>query len=127
MCRKKRASMYVHGSSTKKKPRNLAFGRMFNEKTLDHFEFHLARSARNATDGHTTAWKFPSYGSPPSFVFLGQQWQKDKNLSEFKNLLIDCFGVRLGKTLSMESIEHALVCVAHNQTQVSLVHYVIET
>ena len=75
ICRKKRASMYIHASSTKKKPRNLAFGRLFNEKILDHFEFKITRSSRQESNNHTSVRKFPSYGSPPCFVFIGQQWQ----------------------------------------------------
>lgn len=118
ICKQNVASMFGFGSSTKRRRNHLLLGRLYNGKILDMFEFQA--------HSETTSKKLSadvSSDSRPCFVFLGECWTNDNTLNEFKNFLIDCFGVRHDKHVSLQSLGRVIVCSAFNSTRVELRHF----
>ena len=123
-CGKMRASMYGFVSHTKKRPDHLVLGRLFTGQVLDSFEFRVLAEGPPLTSTR----RLPQLGSMTAFVFLGKFWQSDRYLTQLKNYLIDCFGIRhQQKNLLMDRIETVLVCAAHNETHITLKQYLISS
>jgi ribosome production factor 2 len=122
-CEKMRASMYGFVSSTQKRPDRLILGRLFSGKVLDSFEFRVLA----AGPALSALRRLPQLSSMTAFVFLGKYWQSDRYLTQFKNFLIDTFGIRHSKILLLDRVETVLVSTAHNQTHVTLKQYLITT
>ena len=122
ICEKNGASMFGFGSSTKRRPNHLILGRLYNGKVLDLFEFHASQGpARDMKERKSSI-----IGSTPCFIFLGQSWSRDNSLSEFKNYMLDGFGVRAGKQLDLRAVERAIVCSAFNASTIEIRHFFIE-
>jgi len=120
-CAKMGASMFGYGSHTKKRPDHLVLGRLFSGQVLDTFQFRVLSAGPPL--GATR--RLPQLGSMTAFVFLGKFWQSDRYLTQFKNYLIDSFGIRHSKTLLVDSVETVLVSTAHNATHVTLKQYLM--
>ena len=118
ICQQNGASMFGFGSSTKRRRNHLLLGRLYNGKVLDSFEFH-ARSEKPAMRREEI-----STDSTPCFIFLGEFWSSDNTLNEFKNFLLDCFGVRHDKQVSLSALERVIVCSAFNSTRIEIRHFV---
>jgi hypothetical protein len=119
ICEQNGAGMFGFGSSTKRRRDHLILGRLYNGKILDFFEFHARSKKSNATGGIEA-----SVDSAPCFVFLGDSWSKDNCLNEFKNFLIDGFGIRHDKQVGVRALERVMVCSALNSSRVEIRHFV---
>lgn len=114
------ASMFGAASHTKRRQNHLTLGRLYNGKVLDQFGLTVTSSP----DTHGSAER-GTVGSTPCFVFLGKEWQADRRLSEFKNLVIDCFGIRLSGRVGITGVERAIVCAALNRTHLTFSQYLV--
>lgn len=85
--KKEDASLFAFGSHSKKRPRNLVLGRLFDYRILDMFEFGIENfKSMKEFDCAKIA-----LGSKPCLVFVGEQFDIDPELIRLKNLLADFF------------------------------------
>jgi hypothetical protein len=119
LCGKHGASMFGAVSRTKRRSDHLMLGRLYDGKVLDQFGMRVRLG--EAPPGAQLA----ALGATPFFVFLGHEWQADRRLSEFKNFLVDAFGVRLQGSVGVRRVERALVAAAFNTSHVHVSHHAV--
>merc|ERR1711991_583382 len=83
-------SLFMFGSSNKKRPDNVVMGRMFDFHLLDMVEFGVF-DFKPASAFDTAA---PGLGLKPCFVFCGDGFEQDPALKTLSNLFLDFFGGR---------------------------------
>ena len=102
-CAKKQCSLFTFFNHTKKRPMNVIFGRLFNNKVLEMYEFGVMNFKR--------APELPNgdlqQGALPALVFQGERW--DTEFDELRNVLIDFFVGDLKGTVGIEQVTHSLV------------------
>lgn len=122
-CAKKQCSLFTFFNHTKRRPMNVIFGRLFDGKVLEMYEFGVANFRR--------APELPAanlqHGVLPALVFQGERW--DTEFDEVRNVLIDFFVGDLRGTVGLEQVTHALVfTIADGDAPVIRVrHYAVGT
>eukprot|EP00993_Chasmostoma_nieuportense_P001293 NODE_2187_length_1256_cov_127.437555_g2079_i0.p1 GENE.NODE_2187_length_1256_cov_127.437555_g2079_i0~~NODE_2187_length_1256_cov_127.437555_g2079_i0.p1 ORF type:complete len:363 (-),score=107.21 NODE_2187_length_1256_cov_127.437555_g2079_i0:105-1193(-) len=97
-------SLFMFGSSQKKRPHSIVIGRMFDFQTLDMLE--LGVTAFEALSGKSM---FTSE-RPPLFCFLGSDFDTNPQLKHVQNLFLDFFNNGNPKLLNLGTLER-VVCV----------------
>eukprot|EP01138_Halocafeteria_seosinensis_P000143 gb/GECG01000148.1/.p1 GENE.gb/GECG01000148.1/~~gb/GECG01000148.1/.p1 ORF type:complete len:318 (+),score=43.64 gb/GECG01000148.1/:1-954(+) len=116
LCNKNDCGLFMTCSHTKKRPFNVIMGRLFNEHILDMVEFGLkAYSPLDEFTGLKAA-----IGAKPLFLFNGESWDTDLNLSNFKNFILDFFRGRQIDSVSLPAIDH-VISVTHSED--STIHF----
>lgn len=80
-------SLFVFGSSSKKRPNNLVLGRLFEHELLDMVELGVS-SYKGLNDFKND--KIASH-CKPCLVFNGPKWSETEELRRLKSLFIDSF------------------------------------
>ncbi len=105
LCGKQNCGAFVVGSSTKKRPNNLIFGRVYDEKIFDLFECGV--EAFSKPEGAATATVF----SPkPSFAFAGEEFDTDESYKQFKSILVDSLRGRVVDTINLKGVDRVILC-----------------
>uniref|UniRef100_A0A0K0FGR7 Ribosome production factor 2 homolog n=1 Tax=Strongyloides venezuelensis TaxID=75913 RepID=A0A0K0FGR7_STRVS len=81
------ASLFVFGSSTKKRPTCLTLGRMFDHNLLDMVEFNVT----NYTPSSEFDTPRPTLGTKPCIILQGTEFENDETMSRVGNLFVDLF------------------------------------
>lgn len=109
LTQKNDASLFLIGSSTKKRANNLVFGRTFNGHILDVLEVEFSHF-KSIDAFKCKSKKAP--GSKPCFVFAGDQWESLEPFQKLQNLLIDMFRGTIVESVNVKGLDHVIVCTA---------------
>ena len=104
LCEKNECSLFVLGTSSKKRPDNIVVGRMFDGKLLDMFEFGI--SAFQALQDFTGDKKM--IGSKPLVLFLGDQWEVDAKYTAMQNILLDLVKGERSEKVALSGLDHCI-------------------
>jgi ribosome production factor 2 len=113
LCTKYDHSLFAFGSTSKKRPSRLIFGRLFDGKLLDMQEYSV--------EGYKPSSSFPNkvretiMGSKPLVIFQGAGFETDERLKRTKSLLLDFFGGPKPDSVLLQGIEHVVVCSTFDQ------------
>ena len=113
LTQKNDASLFLIGSSTKKRPNNIVFGRTFDGHILDVLEFDFS-NFKSISAFKCKSKKAP--GSKPSFVFTGDQWESVEAFIKLKNILLDTFRGAIVQNVNVKGLDHVIVCTAWKET-----------
>jgi len=114
LCRKNDCSLFCYGSSNKKRPFSLVFGRLFEDAVLDMYEFEVENyRPRNEFPGVTAN----ALGSKPLVVFQGPGFEASEEYRSVKNLLGDFFSGPKASKVCLQGIDHAIVITAAEKTE----------
>lgn len=109
LTQKNDASLFMIGSSTKKRPNNLVLGRTFDGHIFDVMEFQFSHF-KSIDAFKCKSKKAP--GSKPCFVFTGDQWEGHEMFMKLKNILIDMFRGTIVESVNVKGLDHVIVCTA---------------
>ncbi|KAL5275235.1 RPF2 family protein [Megaselia abdita] len=101
---KNECTLFVLGSTSKKRPDNLVLGRLFENEILDLIELGIkqyASFAEFSSEKVGTCVK-------PCLVFSGPKWNQTEELRRLRNLLIDTFQRDKVKAIRLQGIEHVI-------------------
>ncbi|CAI5703027.1 hypothetical protein KXD40_003989 [Peronospora effusa] len=113
LTQKNDASLFLIGSSTKKRPNNIVFGRTFDGHILDVLEFSFS-NFKAISAFKCKSKKAP--GSKPAFVFTGDQWESVEAFMKLKNILLDTFRGAIVQNVNIKGLDHVIVCTAWKET-----------
>ena len=107
ICNKYQCSLFMVGSSTKKRPNNLILGRLYNHALLDTVEF--------AVEEYKSAVEFRAAtvmtGIKPIMMFQGDGFETDKKYARVKSLFLDMFGGRSLEKVDTKGL-NTLICLS---------------
>uniref|UniRef100_A0A1L8DSA2 Ribosome production factor 2 homolog n=1 Tax=Nyssomyia neivai TaxID=330878 RepID=A0A1L8DSA2_9DIPT len=104
LAEKNECSMFMFGSSSKKRPDNLILGRMYENELLDMVELGLVKYRGL---GEFKTEKISS-NVKPCLVFNGPKWTQSDELKRLKCLLIDSFHRETVDSIRLQGMEHVL-------------------
>jgi len=113
LCKKFDHALFAFGSTSKKRPKRLILGRLFDGGLLDMQEFNV--------EDYKSMQKFRSSsketlaGSKPLMIFHGSSFDTDERMKRVKSLLLDFFGGAVADQVLLSGIEQAIVCTALDQ------------
>ncbi|CAH0475304.1 unnamed protein product [Peronospora belbahrii] len=113
LTQKNDASLFLIGSSTKKRPNNLVLGRTFDGHIFDVLEFGFS-NFKSISAFKCKSKKAP--GSKPSFVFTGDQWENIEAFMKLKNVLLDTFRGTVVQNVNVKGLDHVIVCTAWKES-----------
>jgi len=103
------ASLFVFGSTSKKRPDNIVFGRLFDYHILDMIELGV----ENFKSTKKFAVEKPAEGSKPIIIFVGEEFEQKEEFKKFSNLLIDFFKPKDDTVqVNLGGLEHLIVCTS---------------
>ncbi|ETV97808.1 hypothetical protein H310_09157 [Aphanomyces invadans] len=114
-------SLFVLGSSTKKRPNNIIFGRTFDGHIMDMLEMGFDNF--KSIDEFKCKSKMAP-GSKPCFLFAGAEWEQSEPYQKLKNVLVDIFRGTIVTAINLKGLDHVIVCSAANN-RVLFRHYSI--
>merc|ERR1711991_483384 len=100
LAHKNDASLFMLGTSNKKRPNNVVMGRMFD------FGVEAFRPASQF------AAPAPGVGMRPCFVFCGDEFEQNEEMKRFGNLMLDFFGGRHTTMVNLRGLESVMVLTA---------------
>lgn len=97
-------SMFLFGSSSKKRPGNLVLGRLFDHELLDMVELGI-KEFKGLADFHNE-----KVGTcvKPCLVFNGPKWNQTEEMRRLKSLFIDAFHRETVNSIRLQGIEHVI-------------------
>lgn len=108
LCTVRQCPLFVMGSTSKKRPNRLVFGRLFNNEMLDMTEF-LVTEYKPMSEFKST--KLPQLGSKPVIVFQGAFEQND-SLKNIRSLIHDVVGGAPSKNVVLQGLDRVVVVSA---------------
>ncbi|OQS02179.1 hypothetical protein THRCLA_05424 [Thraustotheca clavata] len=114
-------SLFLLGSSTKKRPNNIIFGRTFDGHLMDMIEMGF-ENFKSIDDFKIKSKMAP--GSKPCFVFSGNEWETIEEYQKLKNILLDTFRGTITTGVNLKGLDHVIVCSAA-KNRVLFRHYSI--
>jgi len=108
MCVKNDNSLFVFGSSSKKRPFRVIFGRLFDSKFLDMLEFGV--SDFKPMDTFKASRREAVAGAKPLVVFQGAAFETNEQLKRTKSLLLDYFGGPRPEKVLLGGVDSVVVC-----------------
>jgi len=111
LCKKFDHTLFVFGSTSKKRPFRLILGRMFNSTLLDMQEFNVT-DYKSMQDFAVGAKMDASMGSKPLMLFQGPAFETSEQLKRTKSMLLDYFKGESPESVLLEGFEHVIVCTA---------------
>lgn len=117
---KNNACLFTFTSDTKKRPLNLAFGRLFNHKILDMFEFEVTNFIPQESFEATTIF---SPNSQPIMIFSGEQFETNKVLERFKFYLMDFYKQDAISEVNITDLKRIIVFSIDENETIKIRHY----
>lgn len=113
LCERNDCSAFAYTSSSKKRPDNVIFGRMFDHHILDMVEMGVVDFAP------LQSLKGPKarIGSQSAFIFQGDAWGREESLKRLQNLILDVWAGRDVTKLSLAGLDHVIVLTAFDSEQ----------
>ncbi|KAF0697668.1 Aste57867_11639 [Aphanomyces stellatus] len=121
LTQKNDTSLFVLGSSTKKRPNNMIFGRTFDGHIMDMLEMGF-ENFKSIDEFKCKSKMAP--GSKPCFLFSGEEWEAHEQYQKLKNILVDMFRGTIVEAINLKGLDHVIVCSAVN-SRVLFRHYSI--
>jgi len=115
LCSKHDHSLFVFGSSSKKRPFRLILGRLFSQELLDMQEFSVSDYKPIQPTQQETA-----LGAKPLVMFHGAAFETSDVMKRAKSLLLDFFNVGAPDRVALKGVEHVIVCSALESSMPSL-------
>lgn len=118
---KNECSLFMFGSTSKKRPNNLIMGRMYEQELLDMVELGI-KSFKGLHEFHNEKI---STNVKPCLVFNGPKWKQTEELRRLKSLLIDTFHRETVERIRLQGIEHVISFTASEDLQIYMRSYKI--
>ncbi|KAH0574010.1 Brix domain containing protein [Spironucleus salmonicida] len=118
---KQDTALFVHGSSTKKRPNNLVFGRKFDSQLIQQQEFEL----KNFLALEDVKSKKPMVNCKPAIVFLGDYFENNVEFIRLKSLFLDLFRGQTVKKIVDTGIQWT-ICISAVNNEIRVRSYVID-
>lgn len=114
-------SMFVYGSTSKKRPDNLVIGRTYDHHIYDLIEVGVENFKR--MDSFTYDKKLaPQAGSKPFIVFSGEAFESVDELKHLKEVLLELLRGEVVDNLNLAGLGRVYVCTAISSNRVFLTH-----
>ncbi|GAY59031.1 hypothetical protein CUMW_191470 [Citrus unshiu] len=114
-------SIFIYGSTSKKRPDNLVIGR-----TYDHHIYDLVEvGVENFKPLHSFIYDkklAPRVGSKPFICFVGEGFESVEELKHLKEVLVDLLRGEVIENLNLAGLDHAYVCTAVSSNRVFFTH-----
>jgi ribosome production factor 2 len=107
-CSKQGHNLFVFGSSSKKRPFRIIFGRLFDSRLLDMIEYNV-KDYRQLNSFHASK-REAVLGSKPLVIFQGAAFETNESLKRTKSLLLDFFGAAKPDKVLLSGIDQVIVC-----------------
>ncbi|XP_055702231.1 ribosome production factor 2 homolog [Phlebotomus papatasi] len=104
LAQKNECSLFMFGSTSKKRPNNLILGRLYEQELLDMVELGLVKY-RGLQEFKNEKI---SSNVKPCLVFNGPKWTQSEELRRLKCLLIDAFHREAVDNIRLQGMEHVL-------------------
>lgn len=111
ICKKFDHTLFLFGSSSKKRPFRVIFGRMFNSSLLDMQEYNVTNFQSIASFSLGSKAE-ATMGNKPLILFQGPGFEADERLKRTKSLLLDYFKGESPEVVSLTGFEHVIVVTA---------------
>lgn len=114
-------SLFMFGSSSKKRPDNLVLGRLFEQELLDMVELGIKEYKA------MSEFQNEKIGTcvKPCLVFNGPKWAQTEEMRRIKSLFIDAFHRETVNAIRLQGIEHVLSFTLTEDNQILLRSYKI--
>lgn len=118
---KNECSLFMFGSSSKKRPDNLVLGRLFEQELLDMVELGI-KEYKEMNEFHNE-----KIGTcvKPCLVFNGPKWAQTEEMRRLKSLFIDAFHREMVNAIRLQGIEHVLSFTLTDDNQILMRSYKI--
>lgn len=114
-------SIFVYGSTSKKRPDNLVIGRTYDHHIYDLIEVGVENFKR--MDSFTYDKKLaPQAGSKPFIVFSGEAFESVDELKHLKEVLLELLRGEVVDNLNLAGLGRVYVCTAISSDRVFLTH-----
>lgn len=114
-------SIFIYGSTSKKRPDNLVIGR-----TYDHHIYDLVEvGVENFKPLNSFIYDkklAPRVGSKPFICFVGEGFESVEELKHLKEVLVDLLRGEVIENLNLAGLDHAYVCTAVSSNRVFFTH-----
>lgn len=112
-------SLFMFGSSSKKRPDNLVLGRIFEQELLDMVELGI-KEYRAMAEFHNE-----KIGTcvKPCLTFNGPKWAQTEEMRRLKSLFIDAFHRETVNAIRLQGIEHVLSFTLTDDNQILMRSY----
>ncbi|CAK5083917.1 unnamed protein product [Meloidogyne enterolobii] len=113
------SSLFVFGSSSKKRPNTLTFGRFFDHQMLDMVELQIEKfvSSEEFKAGGVAV------GTKPCIILQGSLFESDPTLQRFGNLMVDWFRGPVVETVRLQGLELIISLTALDEKKILLRFY----
>mmetsp|Transcript_28027 Transcript_28027/g.60857 ORF Transcript_28027/g.60857 Transcript_28027/m.60857 type:complete len:348 (-) Transcript_28027:83-1126(-) len=118
LCNKHDHSLFAFGSSSKKRPFRMIFGRLFNGDLLDMIEYKV--SNYKSINSFETKGRDAVVGSKPLLIFQGAGFENDETMKRTKSLLLDYFGGPGPDKVVLEGLENVVIVTQHEAPSASV-------
>eukprot|EP00094_Tigriopus_californicus_P004167 TCALIF_04015-PA protein Name:"Similar to Rpf2 Ribosome production factor 2 homolog (Mus musculus)" AED:0.04 eAED:0.04 QI:0/-1/0/1/-1/1/1/0/347 len=115
-------SLFIFGSSNKKRPNNLIMGRFYDYQLLDMVELGVTKF-QSLSDFKNE--KIPT-GTKPCLMFSGEIFEEDSDMKRIKSLLIDMFRGPEVTNIRLAGLEHAIQFTATPDRKIYMRSYQIQ-
>lgn len=112
-------SIFVYGSTSKKRPDNIVIGRTYNYHIYDLVEVGVENFKCMSSFAYDK--KLASHvGSKPFICFVGEGFENIDELTHLKEVLLDLFRGEVVENLNLAGLDRAYVCTAVSSNRVFL-------
>ncbi|XP_031270921.1 ribosome production factor 2 homolog [Pistacia vera] len=114
-------SIFVYGSTSKKRPDNLVIGRTYDHHIYDLVEVGVEnfKPMNSFTFDKKLA---PQVGSKPFVCFIGEGFESVEELKHLKDVLVDLLRGEVIENLNLAGVDRAYVCTASSSNRVFFTH-----
>lgn len=124
LARKTDAGVFVHASTSKKRPHNIIIGRLFDGHVFDMVEVGIEQYKQMRSFGNASS--HAGYGSKPCFVFLGPHFESESSLQQLKNVVLDAFRGREVDAVNLAGLDRVIVCTSVTNDLVYFRQYAVK-
>ncbi|CAK7336606.1 unnamed protein product [Dovyalis caffra] len=114
-------SIFVYGSTSKKRPDNLVIGRTYDHHIYDLIEVGVENFKRMNSFSYDKKLA-PQAGSKPFIVFSGEAFESVDELKHLKEVLLDLLRGEVVDNLNLAGLGRVYVCTAISSNRVFLTH-----
>uniref|UniRef100_A0A6B2LAR3 Ribosome production factor 2 homolog n=1 Tax=Arcella intermedia TaxID=1963864 RepID=A0A6B2LAR3_9EUKA len=116
------ASLFVYGSSSKKRPDTIVLGRLFDFHLLDMVELGVKHF--KAVSSFNSAG-LPFFGSKPCFVISGPEFLNDSKYMLIANMFVDFFRGKIVESINLKGLDHVIALSVDKDGAILFRHYAI--
>lgn len=114
LCKANDTSLFIFGSHSKKRPHSLVFGRLFDFQLLNMLECQIDGNTFKSMDAFTAERSGVARpGSKPMFVFQGEDFDTNPDLTLFRSLMLDTFHGQYMPKVNLASLERVIICTSN--------------